>query len=62
MRTLILFLLFCLPFSAWAQKNGYVILSGQVLDQETKAPLEGANILFQAYRLVLEQTLWVAFP
>ena len=46
MRAILLILLFCLPLSAWAQKNGYVILSGRVTDFETKAPLEGANILF----------------
>ena len=46
MRAILLILFFCLPLSAWAQKNGYVILSGRVTDFETKAPLEGANILF----------------
>ena len=46
MRSILFILLFCLPLSAWAQKNGYVILSGRVTDLETKAPLEGANVLF----------------
>ena len=46
MRAILLILLCCLPLSAWSQKNGYVILSGRVTDLETKAPLEGANVLF----------------
>jgi len=43
-------------------KNGYVILSGRVTDLETKAPLEGANVLFRVCRLEQKQIPRADFP
>ena len=36
----------CLSFASYGQKNGYFIFSGTINDAETKAPLEGASVLF----------------
>ena len=41
----ILFLLLCGPLT-FAQRKGYVIFSGKIIDSENKAPIEGASVFF----------------
>jgi len=46
MRQIILVLCLMLSFVSFGQKRGYFIFSGTIQDIETKAPIEGASVLF----------------
>lgn len=42
----VLLLLLVLSQAAYAQRKGYVIFSGKIIDIESKAPIEGASVFF----------------
>lgn len=46
MRYRLLVVLLMISCAAFGQKRGYFIFSGTIQDMETKAPLEGASVLF----------------
>ena len=46
MRQVLLMCCLLLSFASLGQKRGYFIFSGTIQDVETKAPLEGASVLF----------------
>lgn len=46
MRCRLLAVLLLISCTAFGQKRGYFIFSGTIQDLETKAPLEGASVLF----------------